>query len=84
MQGGIMKYLTLSLGLLLTCPVVMSAEETKVDPASATVSGGNAYVKDATGKTIQMEEDTEYKTIDGKEIEYDKDPLGDNEIEVDD
>ncbi len=81
-----MKAITalVSLSLLSAVPLY-AASDKKVDPDTVKVNEDNeAEAITEDGTKIQMEEDTEYETTDDREIEYDKDPIGDDQVEIDD
>jgi len=61
------------------------APKEKVDVSTVKVNHDNeAEAQTSEGKKIQMQEDVDYDTTDGREIRYDKDPIGDDEVEIDD
>lgn len=87
-----MKLFTLLFAFMLSIPVMANTQQKEEDfDTSSTVNEAQleeekADFKDNTDvdEIIQKEEDFEATTPAGNEIEYDKDVLGDDEIEIND
>lgn len=77
-----MKLWSIIFSLFLALPVAFATSEEKMmEEDTVELNQDGEAVAD---EEIQLEEDAEYETVDGKEVEVDRDVLGDDEIEIDD